>query len=183
MSPKLAPFDHRAIPRDAWSLVSRDWMLVTAGTASSWNTMTASWGGFAHAWNLDLAIALVRPSRYTHEFMERSDGFTLSFLPEGMREALNVCGSRSGRDVDKATEAGLTPRDFGSPSGSPRIAFEEARLVISCRTVYAHDLEAGSFLDPSLLRDHYAAGDLHRMYAGAIEGCWAAQPERDSSGR
>jgi len=183
MSSDLAPIDHRTISKDVWSLLSGDWMLVTAGSTSAWNTMTASWGGFAVAWNLDLAIALVRPSRYTYEFMEKSEGFTLSFLREGMREALNVCGSKSGRDCDKAKEAGLTARDFGSPSGSPRIAFEEARLVIACRKVFAQDLAADSFVDRSLLREHYAKGDLHRLYAGAIEGAWATGPARDKRGR
>lgn len=183
MSPSLSAIDHRTISRDVWSLISSDWMLVTAGSASSWNTMTASWGGFAAAWNLDLALALVRPSRYTHEFMERAEGFTLSFLPEDMRRALEVCGSKSGRDCDKAREAGLTPRDFGAGADSPRIAFEEARLVLSCRKVFAQDLSPGSFVDRSIIRDHYAKGDLHRLYAGAIEGCWAAGPARSPAGR
>jgi flavin reductase (DIM6/NTAB) family NADH-FMN oxidoreductase RutF len=183
MSPNFTPIDHRSLSQDVWSLLSKDWMLVTAGSTSSWNTMTASWGGFAFAWNLDLAIALVRPSRYTYEFMESSDGFTLAFLREGMREALDVCGSKSGREVDKAREAGLAPRDFGALSGPPRIAFEEARLVIACRKVFAQDLAADSFVDRSILRDHYAKGDLHRLYAGAIEGCWVSEADRGSRGR
>jgi flavin reductase (DIM6/NTAB) family NADH-FMN oxidoreductase RutF len=186
MSLSLSAIDHRTISQDVWSLISRDWMLVTAGTAASWNTMTASWGGFAAAWNLDLALALVRPSRYTHEFMEGAEGFTLSFLPEGMRRALELCGSKSGRDCDKAREAGLTPRDFGAGAGegaaSPRIAFEEARLVLTCRKVFAQDLDPDSFVDRSIVRDHYAKGDLHRLYAGAIEGCWAVGPARGPAG-
>jgi len=185
MSATLSAIDHRKITEDVWRLISDDWMLVTAGSASSWNTMTASWGGFGAAWNYDLAIALVRPSRYTHEFMERADGFTLSFLREGMRDALNLCGSRSGRDCDKAKEAGLTPRDFGAGAGAgaPRIAFEEARLVIACRKVFAQDIAADSFVDRSILKDHYAKGDLHRLYMGAVEGCWAADGAGRTAGR
>jgi len=178
MSGNFSSIDHRSISKDVWSLLSKDWMLVTAGTESKWNTMTASWGGFAVIWNLDLALALVRPSRYTYEFMEKSDGFTLSFLRDGMRAVLNLCGSKSGRDCDKAREAGLNPRNFGASASAPRIAFEEARIVLACRKVYVQDFEKASFLDPSILKQHYPKGDLHRAYFGQIEGAWASESVR-----
>jgi len=175
MKADFTKIDHRAISKDVWSLLSKDWMLVTAGAESKWNTMTASWGGFAVIWNLDLAVALVRPSRYTYEFMEKSDGFTLSFLKDGMRGALNLCGSKSGRDCDKAKEAGLHPRNFAAAAASPRIAFEEARIVLACRKVYVQDFAKASFLDPAILKQHYAKGDLHRAYVGEIEGAWSSE--------
>ncbi len=175
MSPAFESIDHRAISKDVWSLLSKDWMLVTAGSESKWNTMTASWGGFAVIWNLDLAIALVRPSRYTYEFMESSEGFTLSFLKEGIRAALNLCGSKSGRDCDKAREAGLHAKSFAAPGHSPRVAFEEARIVLACKKVYVQDFAEASFLDPSILKQHYPKGDLHRAYFGRIEGAWSSE--------
>ncbi len=178
MSETFTSIDHRSISPDVWSLLSKDWMLVTAGSESKWNTMTASWGGFAAIWNLDLAIALVRPSRYTYEFMEKSEGFTLSFLKDGMRAALNLCGSKSGRDCDKAREAGLHPRVFGAAGASSRVAFEEARIVLSCRKVFAQDFDEASFVDRSILKQHYPKGDLHRAYFGQIEGAWSSESAR-----
>ncbi len=161
--------DWRSVEENPSELLAERWMLVTPGTLRGWNTMTASWGGFGHLWNLDVAFVLVRPSRHTFGFMEREEGFALSFFgPEG-RAALNLCGSRSGRDTDKAEAAGIEPRGFGPKE---RVGFEEARLVLSCRKLFAQDLAPGSFADPSLLPMHYAGGDLHRLYVGGIEGAW-----------
>lgn len=91
-------------------LIGREWMLVTAGSPEKFNTMTASWGGAGFLWNRPVAFVFVRPERYTYEFMERETCFTLSFLGHGDREAYRICGSKSGRRIDKAAEAGLTPR-------------------------------------------------------------------------
>ncbi|MGA2548086.1 MAG: flavin reductase [Rectinemataceae bacterium] len=175
--------DWRLFEENVSELLSEEWMLVTPGVPGRWNTMTASWGGFGHIWNMDVAFVVVRPSRHTYGFMERETGFTLSFLGEGGRKALNICGARSGRDTDKAKAAGITPRAFPARGGpahsggasvgaSERVGFEEARLVLSCRKVFAQDLDPGSFADPAILTLHYAKGDLHRLYVGAIEGAW-----------
>lgn len=86
--------------------ISKEWMLITAGDEKKSNTMTASWGGVGIMWGKNVATAYIRPQRYTKEFVDNSEYFTLSFLPEEKREALNVCGRVSGRDVeDKWAEA------------------------------------------------------------------------------
>ena len=170
---EFTAIDWRSVKENVSETLAEKWMLVTPGVPGRWNTMTASWGGFGHIWNSDVAFVFVRPSRFTYGFMEREEGFALSFLDEGGREALNLCGSRSGRDTDKAKAAGITPRGFAAASGGPeRVGFEEARLVVSCRKLFAQDLAKASFLDPSILPQHYAKGDLHRLYVGAIEGVW-----------
>lgn len=68
--------------------------------------MTASWGGLGVLWNAEVSMIFVRPERYTYEFLERETDYSLSFLVEGHRQALQFCGSRSGRDVDKVKETG-----------------------------------------------------------------------------
>jgi len=112
--------------------------------------------------------------------MEREEGFTLSFLGEDGRATLDLCGSRSGRDTDKAKAAGIKPRAFAVGSevggaaerGTPtRVAFEEARLVISCGKVHAQDIDPKGFIGDSISRS-YPKGDYHRLYVGAIEGAW-----------
>ena len=78
--------------------ISKEWMLVTAGDEEKSNTMTASWGGVGIMWGKNVVTAYIRPQRYTKEFMDENELFTISFLPEEYRKALNVCGSVSGKN-------------------------------------------------------------------------------------
>ena len=171
------PFDWRRLKENVGELIADEWMLITPGVPGRWNTMTASWGGFGHIWNMDVAFVFVRPSRHSFGFMEREEGFTLSFLGGGGRKALEICGSRSGRDTDKAKAAEIRPRAFrvreGAEAGDgrARVAFEEARLVISCRKVHSQDLDPKGFADDSI-SSSYPSKDYHRLYVGAIEGAW-----------
>lgn len=147
-------------------LIGKDWMLVTAGVPGDFNTMTASWGGIGHLWNLPVAFVFVRPERYTFRFMERQEGFTLSFFDGKYRKALSLLGSRSGRDGDKVAESGLTP----VPASNGGVSFAQARVVLECRKLYVSDLDAGKFLDPAILPRYYdvAHGGLHRVYVAQI---------------
>ncbi len=155
-------------PDNVFKLVSKDWMLVTAGTMDSFNMMTASWGGLGFLWDMDVAMCVVRPVRHTFGFMERNASFSLSFFEEKYRPALKLCGTKSGRDINKAKEAGLTPVE-GRNGG---IYFEEARLVLVCRKLYWHDFDPAHFVDPKLDK-FYPNKDYHRMYVGEIVSCLA----------
>jgi flavin reductase (DIM6/NTAB) family NADH-FMN oxidoreductase RutF len=170
-------FDWRTFQENVSGLLADGWMLITPGVPGRWNTMTASWGGFGHLWNMDVAFVFVRPSRHSYGFMEREEGFSLSFFDERHRKALDLCGSKSGRDTDKAKVAGITPRDFEATGSAQRVGFEEARLVLSCRKLYSQDLDARRFIDPDLVRN-YPKGDVHRLYVGAIEGAWRPASDR-----
>jgi flavin reductase (DIM6/NTAB) family NADH-FMN oxidoreductase RutF len=154
------------IQDNVFKLIGSDWMLVTSGTVNSFNTMTASWGAFGELWNRKICICFIRPSRYTYQFTEKHDIFTLSFFDEAYRDVLQLCGTKSGRDVDKVKESGLTPA--ASPAGS--VFFEEARLVMECRTMYTHDLDRSAFRDPEIEK-HYPKQDYHRMYVGHVLSC------------
>lgn len=153
---------------NVFKLIGSDWMLITAGTRGFFNMMTASWGGLGVLWNRNIAICFIRPQRYTYDFMERSEYFTLSFFGEDYREALNLCGSKSGRQVNKAEAAGLT----AVVGGTGAVYFAEARLVLECRKIYFQDLDPTHFLDPSIHKN-YPARDYHRMYLGEIIRCLA----------
>jgi len=148
----------------------RDWMLVTAGTLSSWNTMTAAWGGFGFLWGKPAAFAFVRYVRHTYEFIERKNHFTFSFFDASWKKALMLCGTKSGRDVDKAAETGLLPLDL---TGSFNISgeamgFEQAREIYVCRKLYSGELSPDQFLSEEI-HSHYARRDYHRMYIGEVE--------------
>lgn len=165
-SKPLTSVDPYEISDNVFKMIGSDWMLVTSGTLESFNTMTASWGAFGELWNRKICICFIRPSRYTYKFTEKHDTFTLSFFDESYRHALQLCGTKSGRDVDKVKESGLTP--VASPSDS--VFFEEARLVMECRTIYTHDLDRDAFRDPAIEK-HYVEQDYHRMYVGQLLTC------------
>ena len=150
-------------PHDLWN---NRWFLLTCGSFEKreFNTMTVSWGSMGTLWNKSFVQVVVRPSRFTFQFMEKFNSFTLSVLPESHREALQLLGSKSGRDGDKIQDAGLTPipsKKIESPG------FAEAELIIECRKIYYDDMEPSHFLDYEL-NSHYPERDYHRIYFGEI---------------
>jgi len=148
-----------------FKLIGSDWMLITAGTPEAFNTMTASWGGLGVLWERQVGFCFIRPTRYTYEFIEHAENFTLSFFEERFRKALTYCGTHSGRDGDKIREAGLTPVKEGGA-----VYFAEARLVLVCRKLYFQDISPDRFLDPAI-ESMYPKKDYHRMYVGEIGKC------------
>ena len=154
------------ITDNPFKLIGTDWMLITAGSPESFNTMTASWGGMGVIWNKKVCFCVVRPTRHTRLFTESSDYFTLSFFEERYREVLNYCGTHSGRDVDKIKETRLTPL-FGDDT----VYFAEARLVFLCKKIYYQDINPGNFLDPTIDDRNYPLKDYHRLYVGEIVSC------------
>lgn len=147
---------------DIFRLFGRQWALVTAGTAEHFNTMTIGWGGLGTLWSRPVATVYVRPNRYTYEFMERSDYFTVSFFPEEQRGALQLLGTVSGRDGDKVAQAGLTPLPL-----EQGVTFREAETTLLCRKLYWQDMDPQCI--PEEIRQQFYAGEpLHRMYVGQV---------------
>lgn len=145
-----------------FKLIGSDWMLITAGDTSSFNMMTASWGGFGVLWHKNVCFCFIRPTRYTFEFMEKSNSFTLNFFEEKYRKVLEFCGSNSGRDVDKTKATSLTPvleKDI--------IYFKESKMVIACKKIYFQDINSKNFLSDDINKN-YPKKDYHRMYVGEI---------------
>jgi flavin reductase (DIM6/NTAB) family NADH-FMN oxidoreductase RutF len=164
MNLNIIPFDKFiARPHDLWN---NRWLLLTCGDYSekTFNTMTVAWGSMGTMWNKPFVQVVVRPSRYTYQFMEKYKTFTLCVFPEKHRDALQLLGSRSGRDSDKIRESGLTPiacQKIDAPG------FAEAELIIECRKIYFDDMAADHFLD-SDITSHYPEKDHHRIYFGEI---------------
>lgn len=101
--------DIKSLTFNPFTKIGSEWMLITAGDQSGYNTMTASWGGLGVLWGKNVATCYIRPQRYTKKFVDANDTFTLSFYGPEHKQALSICGSKSGRDCDKVKEAGLTP--------------------------------------------------------------------------
>ena len=146
--------------------ISKEWMLVTAGTKDKFNTMTANWGGAGFLWNRPVAFIFIRPERYTFDFIEQNDYLTLSFLGEEHKEVHKICGSKSGRDMDKVKATGLSP--LFTENGS--ITFEQARLTFECKKLYADLIKPGNFIDKSITDRWYGEshGGFHKMYVVEI---------------
>ena len=125
--------------------------------------MTASWGGVGIMWGKNIATAYIRPQRYTKKFMDETGMYTLSFLSEDYRKALNLCGSKSGRDGDKDKEAGLTPYYTDGTT-----AYEEADLIFVCRKLYAQEMKPECFTVDGPDEKWYPGKDYHTMYMGEI---------------
>lgn len=155
--------DPRDLGDDVFTLIGERQMLITAGTEEKCNTMTASWGGLGVLWGKKVATIYVRPQRFTREFLEREGWFTLSFFDDSYRPQLALCGSKSGRDVDKIKECGFTVKT--GEGDAPYIA--EAELVLVCRKLYWQDMDPSHFVDGQI-EQHYPQKDYHRMYIGEI---------------
>ena len=136
-------------------------MLVAAGDKDKFNMMTASWGFAGEMWGNDCMAAVIRPQRYTMEFINNSDYFTLSFYGDN-KDIHKICGSKSGRDTDKVKLTGLTP-----VFSDNTVYFEEARLVIVCKKQYVQQMKEECFTDKEPLR--WYNSDLHNMVIGKIE--------------
>ena len=157
------------ISPDQWdgnpfTAIGKQWYLLTAGTAETgWNCMTCSWGAMGIMWNQPTLTCYVRHSRHTYGFMQDQDTFTISLFPEEKRRALSFCGAHSGRDCDKAAEAGLHPVTLEGGA----VSYEEAETVFVCRKRFSADLKI-SELPKDVATSYYSDGDTHRMYLGEI---------------
>lgn len=146
-------------------LFKNRWALVTAGDKDALNTMTVSWGAVGELWGKDMATLYIRPQRYTEEFLNKNDYLTVSFYPEDMKKQIHgVCGSKSGRDVDKVKECNLTPVfDEKAPY------FNEAQIVLVCKKTAKSRFNPDEFLDGEIDEKWYPQNDYHFIYYAEIE--------------
>lgn len=152
-----------ALDQSAFQLIGNDWMLVTAEAEGKINAMTASWGGLGVLWKKNVAYVVIRPQRYTKDLIDQASTFSLTFYEESFRKTLSYLGTVSGRDEDKVAKSGLTLRHL---EGTPY--FEEARVVMRCKKLYAQDLAPESFIDTQLMNEIYPTKDFHTLYIAEI---------------
>ncbi|MBN1415565.1 MAG: flavin reductase [Bacteroidales bacterium] len=151
--------------------INREWMLITAGSTDHFNTMTASWGTLGILWNKPIAVCFVRPHRYTFQFTEKYNYFTLSFFNKNYRSILDFCGTHSGRDTDKVSRTGLIPLELGTD----RVSFKQAELIFECRKMYADYIKPENFIMQDIIKKNYPGLDFHRFYIGEILNCYSRE--------
>lgn len=140
-----------------------EWALITAGNKDGYNMMTASWGFMGEMWGNDSVAVVIRPQRYTMEFIEKNDYFTVSFYGD-RKDIHKVCGSKSGRDIDKTKETGLTP-----VKSEKYVYFKEARMVLVVKKQFVSRMSEENFIDKTILDKWYPQKDYHNLIIGKIE--------------
>lgn len=143
--------------------LKKDFALVTAGKENDLNTMTVSWGAFGELWHKDMATIYIRENRYTLKYLDKEDYFTITFYGKDYKNELLLCGTKSGKDIDKVKETGFTIFYDKAPY------FKEASIVLICKKVsktYFKDIE---IYDENIINDNYNDNDYHYAYSGIIE--------------
>lgn len=155
---------HENFQENAFEMIGKDWLLITAEKDGKVNTMTASWGGVGVLWNKKVAYIFIRPQRYTKEFVDFSDRLSVCVLPNSYRKELSYLGNVSGKDEDKISNANLKVQKYEDVS-----YFDEARLTLICRKLYAQDLKEECFIEKDIIDKWYPEKDYHTMYVVEIE--------------
>ena len=158
------PYPIDMLNMNPFTKIGKEWALISAGDKNKCNTMTVSWGGVCVLWGKNVVYIFIRDSRYTKEFIDNGEFFSMSFFNEKYRDALSYCGKESGRNVDdKFKGAGLTPA-FRHNIPYP----DEANLVLLCRKMAAVPITEDTFVDPQIMPKWYSDNDMHVMYVGEI---------------
>ena len=144
-----------------WDKIGKEWFLLTSGDENGFNTMTASWGFSGVMWGKNVFTTVVRPTRFTYDFMEKNEFFTASFFDEKYRQALGFCGSHSGRDCDKCAETGLTPEFMDGTT-----SFKEAKLILVCRKIYSQDMDVSLMAED--VKPANGSDPIHKQFIGEI---------------
>jgi len=148
---------------NVFDMIGKQWMLVGAEKQGKINAMTASWGGLGVMWGKNVAFVFIRETRYTKEFVDNEETFSLSFFGEEKREMLGYMGKVSGMDEDKIEKSNLHPT---LQNGAP--VFAEAELTLVCRKMYTQDMKEECFTDKEAVKKWYDGGNYHTMYVAEI---------------
>ena len=159
----MREIDFKELSFNPMTMIGDEWLALTAGTKEGgFNAMTCSWGHMGNIWNKPSIVVYVRPQRYTKEFIDREELFTVCFFDDHKKE-LGYIGSRSGRDEDKVSSCGLTP-----VFEEGYTYFKEAKLVFVLRKLFRSTLKEENFIDKSVVEKSYPEKDFHDMYVGEI---------------
>ena len=144
-------------------------LLLAAGNATQSNAMTIGWGSLGTLWRKTTVTVYVAEARYTKQFMDNSQYFTVMAFSDRKREIMEYMGTKSGRDGDKAKALNL--HTAYTENGTPY--YLEADMVIECRTMYAAPFDPKHFTDdvPKRMYSNFPAG-LHTMYIGEVVNAW-----------
>lgn len=151
------------VKKNPFQAIGKEWMLITAGNQEKANTMTASWGGLGVMYGKNVAFTMIRPQRYTKEFVDREETFSLSFLDKNYKSVMNYLGTVSGRNEDKIAKSGLTLAYYDNTP-----YFGEANLVLICRKLFVQPMDGSSIVKEGLDKTWYPTKDYHTLYIAEV---------------
>lgn len=160
---QLKEIQPNQLSRNTFELIGNDWMLVTAKKGDQVNTMTASWGGLGVMWGKNVVYVVIRPQRYTKEFIDASESFSLCILDESHRKTLSYLGSVSGREEDKIEKSGLTVDSYDNIP-----YFTEATTTLLCNKLFAQSFDKECFFNENIPTNFYPGNDYHTLYIAEI---------------
>ncbi|MBU5470393.1 flavin reductase [Falcatimonas sp. MSJ-15] len=164
MQHSFQPIDTELLEFNPFTKIGKDWMLITAGDEKKANTMTASWGGVGVLWGKNVVYIFVRESRYTKEFIDNGDSFSLTFFDKNFsKSGLKYLGAVSGRDEDKIKNANMSVDYYDDV---PYI--DEGNVVFICKKLSETKIEKEQFIDSDIDEKWYKDGNYHTMYVGEI---------------
>ncbi|MBM3291903.1 flavin reductase family protein [Candidatus Bathyarchaeota archaeon] len=144
-------------------------LLVSEGSDKKPNAMTIGWGFIGTMWSLPVIVVAVRHSRHTFKLLEDSKVFTVCMPSKDMSNVLDVCGTKSGRTVDKFKELNLTAKKSMFLNST---YIEECPIFFECSIIYKVDVTDGVF-DSLLNEKIYKTKDFHKLYFGEIKGTYS----------
>ena len=141
-----------------------DGILLVAGNPP--NPMTIGWGTIGHIWSKNIMTVMVRPVRHTFGLMESGRDFSVCLLPDQYRKELNLCGTKSGREINKIEVCNLHVEKCNTVDS---FYISESVIHFECRTVHKHLIDPLT-LDPAIIKRYYPEKDFHMVYYGEILG-------------
>lgn len=159
----LKEIDIKSVDINPFKKIGDEWALLMAGDKDSYNSMTISWGYMGVMFNKPVFLTVVRPQRYTKEFLDKNEYFTISFFDKEYKKTLGYLGSNSGRDTDKMNVEGMDAKFLDNG-----VFYKQASLVLVCKKLFSMDQSKAEFYDKSIKPEIYPTGDFHTFYTGEI---------------
>lgn len=154
--------EFKSVQNEMYEKLGSEGALILVGTKEYHNNMTIGWATQGILWSKPVIISYVKPTRYTFEFCNENEYFTICYF-DNRRDVLRECGTKSGRDFNKDELCNLNIVELDQT-----IAYEEASLVIICKKIYQDDFKEPNFLDKSIIEKRYQDGLIHRFYIGEV---------------
>jgi flavin reductase (DIM6/NTAB) family NADH-FMN oxidoreductase RutF len=160
------------IPGDVFTLVNKDFTVITGGNPEHYNSMVASWGGWGTLFNKPVTWCFLRSNRYTLELIRKNLTYTMSYFDDEYKEDIMPFGEKSGRDSNKMKETKLT--SVQTPAGN--LTYKEAKIIIECKLFEVTTIAPDDFQTEDarkfMIDAHAETNDYHKIVFGEITNVW-----------
>lgn len=144
----------------------KQWFLISVGTTyNDYNLMTANWATIGYLWNKPVISIFIRPQRYTYNFIESNQYVCINFLSKKYNNILTLCGSRSGKQINKKSLEGISVTNYNDEC----VFVDQSELVIISKKIFKSNIKSKQFLENKINDLFYADSDYHTMYVLEIE--------------